>query len=86
MIDSATAHQGAGERRLVVVLAGDSTACFSGDGEIWNLGHPNEDGEMIIFPVDALRVLPECESRFKEIDSPAFVFVKGQLRSFGTAD
>lgn len=87
MIDSARIHQGAGERLLVVVHAGDSTACFGGDQtELLKYGHSNVDGEMLIFPTDALRVLPRCEGWYKEIDSDEYVYVKGRLLSFSTGE
>lgn len=87
LIDSAKALQGAGHRLLVVVHAGDSTASFGGDEvELLKYGHLNADGEMLIFPTDALRVLPGCESWYKEIESNEYVYVKGRLLWFCTGE
>jgi hypothetical protein len=86
MIDSARAHRGAGESLLFVIHAGDSTAIFGGGDELLKYGRPNADGEMMNFPTDAIRVLPRCEGWYTEIESDAYVYVKGRLLSFNAGE
>jgi hypothetical protein len=64
-------------------------ACFGSEEEISEIlkyGRLTVDKQNIIFPTDALIVMPSCSAHFAEIEIVGYVFIKGHLLSFTGAD